>query len=109
MNPTESEWVHMAGAPARNAEGGYIVDGSGSPVLVGVAGLEGVHRVEACHNCRYNWDVRELIWDGEEQYTTTASGVRRRKTHGEFTEDVRIRLREPATTVVIPALVGVEL
>lgn len=65
-NPDSPEWVHMVGDQERDAHGLYLFNSDGSPKLIVSAAclLDGAG--VSCHNCRYNWDVTEVILDGLE-------------------------------------------
>lgn len=46
---------------------------------------------------RYNWRVRELVWDGEELWTADGQGGRRLKTEAELLAEAKTRLAKEAT------------
>ena len=53
---------------------------------------------EWCHDCRYNWQVRELTWTGEEMFMYRKDGTRRLKTNSELLAEIREQL-SPAAAV----------
>lgn len=66
LNPDDPEWVHVVGAPLRDSSGAVILESDGSERLVVSPTVPSGETGTTCHNCRYNWDVRELIFDGPE-------------------------------------------
>ena len=65
-NPTDPEWVHIVGSPERDRTGLEILQADGRPKLLESAHCPEGNAYEVCHNCRYNWDVAEIIFDGLE-------------------------------------------
>lgn len=86
-NPGDPESVHDDGSPH-----------SGDPPEDVAPGLR---PWEWCHECRYNWDVREFIWDRDDQYFVTASGNRVLKGQAQLL----VELKERLTSVSAPAVV----
>lgn len=66
LNPDDPEWVHAVGAPLRDSSGTVILEPDGSERLVVSPDVPVGETGATCHNCRYNWVVRELIFDGPE-------------------------------------------
>ena len=95
MNPDDPESVHMNG-----------VSHTGTPPPGTPLGLKAW---EWCHECRYNWDVREFTWSGEERYVVTTAGRRRLKTNAELLAEVSARLQPPAPPKLIPELMNKSL
>ena len=94
-NPEDPESIHPDGSPH-----------SGSPPPATDLSLS---PWEWCHDCTYNWRVREFLWTGHELYTTSSSGKRRLKTNAELLKEIRTQLppQQPATE--ISGLVGLTL
>lgn len=66
MNPGEPEWIHRVGSPLRDDVGAIVHDDAGKVAVVPPPPADHVFDGTVCHNCRYNWVVRELIFDGAE-------------------------------------------
>lgn len=82
MNPDDPEAVHQDGKPHT----GEPPPGT-SPAL---------RSWEWCHDCRYNWDVTEFIWTGDDLYTRNKDGTRGRpKTNSQLLAEMRRRFDIP--------------
>ena len=62
-----------------------------------------------CLDCRYNWDVREFVWTGEETYTRSTTGKRRAKTNTELIKEMEANLSTAGAPTEITGLTGVTL
>ena len=60
---------------------------------------------EWCHECRYNWQEIEFIWDGDEMYHHAPDGTRTLKTDDQLVAEIQLRL-QPAPSA--QAIVGLE-
>ena len=74
LNPEAPEWVHKAGEQQRDGDGKPMFDViTGRPILitsaVAPADHTGNYPPEAgkttCYNCRFNWQMREHIFEGK--------------------------------------------
>jgi len=87
-NPDDLEWVHVVGEP--------VMDATGQPTAKKVAKATPDHAKsetgETCHNCRYNWNVREFVWTGDQLLKEDADGKSVRKTDAELMTEVTERL-----------------
>ena len=95
MNPNDPESVHADGTPH-----------TGSPPL---GTLPGLKPWEWCHDCRYNWDVREFVWTGDELTTYGKTGKRRAKTDAELLAEIGSRLVAQPPVKQISGLLGVNV
>ena len=64
---------------------------------------------EWCHDCRYNWQLREFLWTGDELYTRRKDGTRRVKTDAELVSEIKTALQPPTPATTLAALVGRDL
>lgn len=66
LNPDAPEWVHTVGDQWRGSDGTFIFDDDGTPRLIVSASVPTGETGELCHNCHYNWILREVVFDGVE-------------------------------------------
>ena len=78
MNPDQPESVH--------------VDGKAHVGIPTVGTPPGLKPWEWCHDCRYNWDVREFVWTGDELRTHGKTGKIRPKTDAELLAEIKSQL-----------------
>ena len=90
-NPNDPESVHDDGSPH-----------TGVPPAGTAPGLRAW---EWCNDCRYNWNVQEFVWTGDELYTRDQAGSRRLKTNQELLDETSARLQPVATASQISELV----
>ncbi len=95
LNPEDPESVHPDGASHTGATP------AGTP--------PGLGPWEWCHDCRYNWVVREFVWNGEELYTTSTAGSRRLKTNAELLDEIKSAIHPTPTPVNILRLANLTL
>ena len=74
MNPDDPQWIHEDGP----APGGHTGDTTQSDT--------------PCHDCRMNWNVVEVKWDGDEMYNIAENGTKTLKTDDELAAEVVTRL-----------------
>lgn len=92
LNPNEPKWVHIAGEQQRDANGQPMKDAiTGAPMIQRPDLPPGTRYAAdsshsgdteeakamgqpACHNCRYNWQTREFIWEGRRLYKQGPDG-----------------------------------
>ena len=60
------EWVHVVGEQARDSSGQLIWSPDGTPLLIESSEVKSAETGDTCHNCRHNWVMRELIFEGVE-------------------------------------------
>ncbi len=85
LNPEDPESVHPDGQPHTGPAP------KGTP--------KSLKPWEWCHDCRYNWQVIEQVWTGEELYTLDESESIRLKTNDELIEEIKVSLQaQPAPT-----------
>lgn len=109
LNPNDPEWVHTPGEPVRDRNGFPMLDGAGEFLLVSTPDVAPGETGETCHNCHYNWTVRETIFDGAEQDVEEEGGEFRRKTDEEFIAEVVARLLVAPLPEPMVAMVGQEV
>ena len=86
MNPDDPQWVHEDGpSPV-----GHTGDTSQSDT--------------PCHDCRMNWKVVEVKWDGDEMYSVAEDGTKTLKTDDELAAEVLVRLAPAPTSQTMTAL-----
>lgn len=100
LNPSDPEYVHLDSTP----HPADAVNGC-SHSRDSVTDLED----ESVPGCRYNWNVRELVWNGEEAYTTTSTGRRKLKTNAELLDEIKPHLAATPIPTQIPGLTGLTL
>jgi len=66
LNPDAPEWVHIVGDQWRGPDGLALWNDDGSPRRIVSALVPDGETGETCHNCRYNWVVQEVVFDGLE-------------------------------------------
>ena len=71
LNPDAPEWVHKVGEQQRDASGQLMWRSDGTPLLIGSPEVKAGETGESCHNCHYNWEVREIIFDGADAQAAT--------------------------------------
>ena len=81
LNPSDPESIHPDGKPH-----------TGQPPTGTDPGLK---PWEWCHECRYNWDVREFTWTGEERYTLSSKGRKRLKSNAELPAEIKAAIATP--------------
>jgi hypothetical protein len=96
-NPNDPEYIHLDSTPHPAS----AVNGC-SHSRDAVTGLED----ESVPGCRYNWKVREFVWNGEEAYTTTSTGRRKLKTNTELLDEIKPRLAVLSEAKQIAGLLG---
>ena len=95
LNPDQPESIHPDGSPH-----------TGTPPL----GTDPTLKPwEWCQDCRYNWEVQEFIWTGEELYKRGSDGRRIQKNNTDLLNEIRGQLTTPGTSESISPLVNVEL
>jgi len=87
MNPDDPQWVHEDGPAPVSHTGDTTV--SDTP----------------CHDCRMNWNVIEVKWDGDGLYNVAEDGARELKTDDELTTEV---LAQAPLVPVRQAIIGLE-
>jgi len=75
MNPGEPEWVHRPGDQQRDLDGLPVFGDNGDPVLLRGSAVPPDETGRTCHNCRYNWTVKEVVLDGLEYVSMTADQI----------------------------------
>ena len=95
MNPDDPEAVHEDGTPH-----------SGQPPTGTDPNLRSW---EWCHDCRYNWQVREFVWTGDELYTRQEDGSRVVKTNDELVAEIESRLQPAPAASEISGLLNLNL
>lgn len=108
LNPEDPEWVHVFGLPWRDGNGEITHDSHGEVVLVTSPVVDPEETGESCFNCRYNWIVREVIFDGDAQFIEPPGEELRRRTDAEFALLVFEELAVPVLPEPMAALVGLE-
>ena len=106
---TIPEWVHTIGEERRDRDGAYICDGVGESVLIESEAVAPGETGLTCHNCHYNWQVHEVIFDGPEQYTEDGEGGLRKKDATEFAAELGARLPSAGGIVTQLAMLGMEV
>ena len=82
LNPQDPESVHPDGSPH-----------TGQPPAGTTPGLK---PWEWCHDCRYNWVIREFTWTGDQLYTHAKDGTRgKAKTNTQLLAEMKQRLDRP--------------
>lgn len=74
MNPDVPNWVHVVGAPLLDVHGAVVVDGDGVEVLVTSSLVPDGETGASCHNCRQNWRIKEVIFEGNTLYAEGVDG-----------------------------------
>ena len=86
LNPDDPQWVHDDGP----APEGHTGDTSESDT--------------ACHDCRMNWKVVEVKWDGDELYNISENGDKILKTSDELVAEILAKMPPQSDGQVIAAL-----
>ena len=94
LNPEDPEAVHGDGSPHTGA----------APVGTDPS----LRSWEWCHDCRYNWQVREYVWTGDKLYTAQEDGQRRKKTDVELLAEIRRDLQALPQPVPIQEHAGTD-
>lgn len=97
LNPDAPEWLHVVGDVEKDLAGEPMVGIDGEPSIIRSSMPPPDHTGETCHNCRYNWVVRELVFDGAEYADKSAD---------ELWELVCLACQPAAVPEVITDLVG---
>jgi len=97
-NPDDPEWVHIVGEQRLGADGVLMTADDGSPVLITSANIESDCTEETCHNCRYNWKVREFIFDGNARFYINDSGQTVAKTIAQYVDDIKQVLADESSS-----------
>ena len=105
-NPDDAELVHRIGDQLRDLNGYYLTDSAGENVLITSDDAPLDHTGENCHNCHFNWNVSEVVWDGDDCFYTNAGGNRVPKPPEMLFSELRIRLAVPPAVEEIPGLSG---
>jgi len=107
-NPTAPEWVHIVGNQILSAEGVPRLLPDGEPDLVASTLPPPGHTGETCRNCRYNWDVSEIVFDGPDLFHIGASGDMVRFTDDELVVMAFTRAGRPLPPSILDGLEGRE-
>ena len=86
MNPDDPQWIHDDGP----APEGHTGDTSESDA--------------ACHDCRINWKIVEVKWDGDEMYNVAEDGTKILKTDDELVAEILAKMSPQSDGQVIAAL-----
>jgi hypothetical protein len=99
LNPDDPEWVHIVGEQVRDANGiGVLAADNSTPVLITSATVPDGETGRTCHNCRYNWNVREFVWTGDAELKKVVDGVVVNKTDDDLANEVTAALAAASTT-----------
>ena len=74
MNPDDPQWIHEDG-PAPSGHTGDTTQ-SDTP----------------CHDCRINWNVVEVKWDGDEMFSVNEDGEKILKTDDDLVAEMKVQL-----------------
>ena len=74
LNPDQPNWVHVVGEHMRDREGVPMYNDSGGPVLLTSDKVSVGETGENCHNCRQNWEIVEVIFEGADLYGEDMDG-----------------------------------
>ena len=72
LNPDAPEWLHVIGDVEKDIAGDPVLGPDGVPIIIQRVTPPPGHNGQTCHNCRYNWVVRELVFDGAEYASKSA-------------------------------------
>lgn len=105
-DPSIPEWVHIVGEPRLDDQGRAVIRENGEPSLIQTITVPPGETGETCQNCRYNWDVTEVIFDGSDLYGPDMDGQMGRKTDEELLALAFTRAAKPMPARVITDLLG---
>lgn len=97
MNPDDPEWIHLVGDQVRGSDRLPTFGPDGAALLITSSVVPSGETGETCPNCRYNWAVKEFIFDGPDRDGQTVD---------ELWERVCLLSREEPAPKVIGGLVG---
>ena len=106
LNPGEPEWVHYVGSQSRDGSGGLEFKDDGSPLLITSRVVLSGETGETCHNCRYNWDITEVILEGADLYGVGVDGEPLRLSDDQLVVAACARVAASPTQRVLDSLVG---
>lgn len=109
LNSDAPEWVHVVGRQFRDGAGQPVFNVDGTPRLIQSPDVPDGETGESCHNCRSNWEVREFVFDGEDQYRLDDKGLRVRKVAQDYLVEVTKALSLVGLPMPLSGLVGEEV
>lgn len=105
-NPGVPEWVHIVGEQRRDPDGFGMFELDGTPVMIGAALVPTGESGVTCHNCRYNWDITEVILEGDDLYGKGVDGEPLRLADDELGALAFARVAAASAPRVLHGLVG---
>jgi len=97
FNPDDPEWVHKIGKQRKDIDGELMVMEDESPMFITSSDIEPDCTGETCHNCKYNWEVREFVFDGKSRFYND-EGQTVAKTVLQYIEDIKKILDNEVTS-----------
>jgi len=108
-NPDQPPWVHIVGDQKVSVEGDLLFLADGLPDLVTSTLPPPGHTGETCHNCRYNWDVSEIVFDGPDLFHVDDSGALIPLSDDELAAAAFARASRPSAPSTLSTLEGLEV
>ena len=106
FNPNAPQWVHTVGECAKDSAGVDRVTSGGDLVLITSSIVPAGETGETCHNCHYNWDVSEVVFEGSSLFRSGPGGEWTRFTDDELADAAFLQVARPDVPLVLDGLEG---